>query len=263
METPSFVNLELSLALPLATLRLNRPAKLNALNAATLAELGQALEFLRGLDGLRAVILTGAGEKAFAAGADIAELAALDAAAGRETSRRGNAVLRALETFPVPVIAAINGFALGGGLELALACAIRLAAEHAKLGQPEVKLGLIPGYGGTQRLARLVGRGAALEMILAGDPITASEALRVGLVNRVVPAAELLPAAEALAQRIAANAPLAVGFCLEAVRQGGDMDIESGLALEAALFGLSCSTADMKEGTRAFLEKRAPRFEGK
>lgn len=249
--------------LPLARVTIDRPAKLNALNLATLGELRQAFEYLRELAGLRAVILTGAGEKAFAAGADISEIGALDAVAARRFSQRGNDLFLALERFPVPVIAAINGFALGGGMELALACALRLASENAYLGQPEVKLGLIPGYGGTQRLARLIGPGPALEMILAGEPITAAEAHRLGLVNRAVPAAELLPAAEALAAKIAANAPLAVSFCLQAVREGMEMGLEQGLALESNLFALSCATADMREGTRAFLEKRAPVFQGK
>lgn len=261
--TEPLENLILSIELPLAIVTLNRPAKMNALNRATLTDLVAAFAHLRGLVGLRAIILTGAGDKAFAAGADIAELATLDAVAGHALSQRGNEVFQAIAEFPIPIIAALNGMALGGGLELAMACTLRLAAEHAKLGQPEVKLGLIPGYGGTQRLARLIGSGPALELILAGDPISATEALRVGLVNHVLPAAELLPAAEALARRIAANAPLAVSFCLEAVRQGLDMSLAQGLAHEASLFGLVCSTGDMKEGTRAFLDKRPARFEGK
>ncbi|MGH9518929.1 MAG: enoyl-CoA hydratase/isomerase family protein [Terriglobales bacterium] len=256
-------NLRLKVELPLATITLNRPSKKNALNRATLAELEAVLHHLRGLEGVRALILTGAGEKAFAAGADIQELASLDAVAAHALSQRGNAIFQLLADMPIPVIAALNGVALGGGLELALACTIRLAAEHARLGQPEVKLGLIPGYGGTQRLARLIGSGPALEIILSGEPVSAAEALRVGLVNRVLPAVELLPAAETLARRIAANAPLAVSFCLEAVRQGLNASLEQGLALEASLFGLVCSTTDMKEGTRAFLEKRAAQFEGK
>lgn len=261
--TEPLENLSLKIELPLATITLNRPSKMNALNRATLAELEGVLHHLREVEGLRAIVLTGAGEKAFAAGADIQELAALDAVAAHALSQRGNEVFQALANMPVPVIAALNGVALGGGLELALACTLRLAAEHARLGQPEVKLGLIPGYGGTQRLARLIGSGPALEIILSGEPISATEALRLGLVNRVLPAADLLPAAEALARRIAANAPLAVSFCLEAVREGLNASLEQGLALEASLFGLVCSTADMKEGTRAFLEKRAAHFEGK
>jgi enoyl-CoA hydratase len=261
--SPPLQNVVLTVELPLARVTLSRPAKLNALNRATLEELSRVFGHLRGLEGLRAVILTGAGEKAFAAGADIAEIAALDPLAARGFSQAGNDLFRLIELFPVPVVCAINGFALGGGCELAMACTLRLASENAHLGQPEVKLGLIPGYGGTQRLARLIGRGPALEMLLAGDPISAAEALRLGLVNHVVPQAELLPAAEALARKIAANAPRAVEFCLEAVRRGLDMGLEEGLALEANLFALSCSTEDMKEGTRAFLEKRAPRFHGR
>ncbi|MGH9416721.1 MAG: enoyl-CoA hydratase/isomerase family protein [Terriglobales bacterium] len=255
--------LELALSPPLARVTVNRPAKLNALNQTVIAELDQVFAELEPTPDLRAVILTGAGEKAFVAGADIAELAALDAVAARAASQRGQALFNRIARFPRPVIAAINGFALGGGLELALACTFRLAAENAKLGQPEVKLGLIPGYGGTQRLARLVGEAAALELILTGEPIYAAEALRLGLVNHVVPAAGLLAAAEDLARKIAANAPLAVEFCLEAVRHGQDMNLEQGLALEASLFALSCATEDMKEGTRAFLEKRAPQFHGR
>lgn len=256
-------NLLVSIEPPLARVVINRPERLNALNLATLAELDQAFEHLRGAAGVRAVLLTGAGPKAFAAGADVSEIASLDAVAALEFSQRGNALFRRIERFPRPVIAAINGFALGGGLELAMAATLRLASENAWLGQPEVKLGLIPGYGGTQRLARLIGPGPALQLIIAGDPVTAAEALRLGLVNQVVPAAELMAAAEALARNIAAHAPLAIEFCLQAVRAGMEMSLDQGLALEASLFALSCATQDMKEGTRAFLEKRAPQFEGR
>jgi len=263
MSMPALATLQLDIQLPLARITLNRPDKLNALNRALLAELRQAFGHLRGLHGLRCVVLTGAGPKAFAAGADIAEIGALDAVAAHAFSQAGNDLFRQIENFPVPVLCAINGFALGGGLELAMACALRFASENAWLGQPEVKLGLIPGYGGTQRLARLVGTGPALEMILAGDPVSAADALRLGLVTRVLPAAELLPAIEDLGRKIAANAPLAVQYALHAVRQGAEMPIEQGLALEASLFALSCSTADMQEGTRAFLEKRAAKFEGR
>lgn len=248
---------------PLARITIDRPEKLNALNAATIAELEQALAEVQAAPELRVIILTGAGEKAFVAGADIAELSALDPIAGREYARRGQALLRALELSPKPVIAAINGHALGGGLELALACSVRLAAEHAKLGQPEVKLGLIPGYGGTQRLPRLIGAGRALELLLTGEPLTAAAALACGLVNAVTPAAELLPRAEALAAKMAANAPLATRLCLEAVRRGLEMNLEEALVLESSLFALCCASSDMKEGTRAFLEKRAARFEGR
>ncbi|HXR98475.1 MAG TPA: enoyl-CoA hydratase-related protein [Terriglobales bacterium] len=247
----------------IARVTLDRPAKLNALNLATLAELQRAFAELRGAPGLRVVILTGAGEKAFAAGADVSELAALDAVRAREVSQAGNEVFLEIERFPHPVIAAINGFALGGGLELAMACAIRIASDNAYLGQPEVKLGLTPGYGGTQRLARLIGQGRALELILGGDPVSAHEAHRLGLVNRVVAPAELAAAATELATKIAANAPLAVTYCLEAVRRGAEMSLEEGLALEASLFALSCATADMKEGTGAFLAKRPAVFKGR
>lgn len=260
---PAFATIQLELQPPLARVTLNRPEKFNALNGALLAELRQAFEHLRAVGGLRCIVLTGAGAKAFAAGADIEEIGSLDAVAAHAFSQAGNDLFRQIETFPIPVLCAINGFALGGGLELAMACALRYASENAKLGQPEVKLGLIPGYGGTQRLARAVGAGPALEMILAGDPIPAVEALRIGLVNRVLPQAELLPAMEDLGRKIAANAPLAVQYALHAVRQGAEMGVEQGLALEASLFALSCATADMKEGTRAFLEKRAAKFEGR
>ncbi len=249
---------------PVARVTLARPEKLNALDQATLLELDRVFEHLRGqvAAGLRAVIVTGAGERAFAAGADIAELAGLDAAAALEASRRGNRVFSKIAAFPVPVIAALNGFALGGGLELALACTLRIAAEHAKLGQPEVRLGLIPGYGGTQRLPRLIGRGPALQMLLSGEPVDAATALRLGLVNQVVPAEGLMAAAEACAATIAANGPLAVQYCLEAVRAGAEGGLSQGLELESRLFGMSFATEDMKEGTRAFLEKRKPEFRG-
>ncbi len=259
---PELHTLRLEITPPLARLTLARPEKLNALNRATLEELDAALEHLRGAAGVRAIVLTGSGEKAFAAGADIGEIAGLNAVEARKFSQAGNELFRKLELFPIPVIAALNGFALGGGCELALACTLRIAAENAKLGQPEVKLGLIPGYGGTQRLARLIGTGPALQLLLTGEPIGAAEALRVGLVNQVVAAGELAAAAEALALKIAANAPLAVQFCLAAVRGGMEAGLESGLALEASLFALSCATQDMQEGTRAFLEKRAPQFQG-
>ena len=256
-------NVKLEIKPPLARITIDRPEKMNALNLATIAELEQAFATVAAEAAVRAVVVTGAGEKAFVAGADIGELAALDPIAGREYGRRGQALFRAIELSPKPVIAAINGHALGGGLELALACSFRIAAEHAKLGQPEVKLGLIPGYGGTQRLPRLIGAGRALEMLLTGEPITAPAALACGLVNAVVPAAELLSRAETLAAKAAANAPLAVRLCLEAVRRGLEMNLEEGLYLESSLFALCCGSADMKEGTRAFVEKRAARFEGR
>lgn len=257
-----FEHLLVDIEPPLARITIHRPTRLNALNLATLEELGRALEQVRADRQVRALILTGAGERAFVAGADIRELAELDALGAREYSRRGQELFRALELFPIPVIAAINGFTLGGGLELALACTLRIAAEGAKLGLPEVKLGLLPGFGGTQRLARLIPAGLALEMMLSGEPVTAAEALRSGLVNRVVAAEELMAEAEKLAQRIAANAPLAVRFCLEAVRRGAEMSLDEAMAFESSLFGLACCTQDMKEGTRAFLEKRTPQFQG-
>jgi enoyl-CoA hydratase len=242
---------------------IDRPKVRNALNAQTVAELRDTFEAARTDDAVKAVVLTGAGEKAFVAGADINELAPLDPIAGKETSSRGQDVFFAIERFPKPVIAAINGFALGGGCELALACHIRIAAENAQIGLPEVTLGIIPGYGGTQRLARLVGKGKALEIICTADRIDAAEAERLGLVNRVVPAEQLLSAAEAMARRIAANGPVAVRCAIEAVMSGSEMPIEEGMFLESTLFGLLCATEDMKEGMKAFLEKRPAAFKGK
>ena len=242
---------------------INRPEKLNALNRKVIAELDECFGGIQSDDEVRVVILTGAGEKAFVAGADIGELAALTSLESRETSARGQLVLDRIENLGKPVIAALNGYALGGGCELAMACALRIASENARLGQPEVKLGIIPGYGGTQRLARLIGRGRALELILTGDPVSAQEAYRLGLVNAVVPLAELIPSCEALARKIAANAPLAIKFALEAVQHGLQMTLDEGQFLEANLFGLCCTTEDMKEGTRAFLEKRPAQFKGK
>ena len=241
----------------------NRPKVLNALNRKTMEELGDLLAGARDDPEVRALILTGAGEKAFVAGADINELAQRTPVDGKELSLFGQGVLHMLETMGKPSIAAINGYALGGGCEVALACTIRLASKTAKLGQPEVKLGIIPGYGGSQRLARLCGKGAAHELILTGEMVSADEALRIGLVNHVVEPAELIPAAEALARKIIANAPLAVRFAMEAVEHGTEMPQEEGLFLEATLFGLCCATQDMREGTRAFLEKRAAQFKGK
>ena len=241
----------------------NRPEKLNALNRKTMDELHDCFQEIERDDEVRAVILTGAGEKAFVGGADINELAVQTPVEGKEMSVRGQKVLDLIEHLGKPVIAAVNGYALGGGCELALACTLRVASENARLGQPEVKLGLIPGYAGTQRLPRLVGRGRALEMLLSGEPVSAAEAYRIGLVNQVAPAQDLIAAAEKLAQKILANAPLAVKFALEAVNHGLEMTQAEGQFLEANLFGLCCSTADMKEGTRAFLEKRPARFTGK
>jgi enoyl-CoA hydratase len=241
----------------------NRPEKLNALNRKTMDELQDCFQEIEGDDEVRAVILTGAGEKAFVGGADINELATQTPVEGKEMSVRGQRILDLIEHLGKPVIAAVNGYALGGGCELALACTIRIASENARLGQPEVKLGLMPGYAGTQRLPRLVGKGRALEMLLSGDPISAAEAYRIGLVNQVVPAQDLIATAEKLAQKILANAPLAVKFALEAVNHGLEMTEAEGQFLEANLFGLCCTTADMKEGTRAFVEKRPARFTGK
>jgi enoyl-CoA hydratase len=242
---------------------IHRPEKLNALNAQVVRELEECFHALAVEEAVRVVILTGAGEKAFVAGADIGELAALTPFEGREFARRGQRVFEHIEHSGKPVIAAVNGYALGGGCELAMACALRIASENARFGQPEVKLGIIPGYGGTQRLARLVGKGRALELITTGDPIPAQEAFRLGLVSQVVPLPDLIPACEAIARKIIANAPLAVKFALEAVNHGMEMTLEEGLFLEASLFGLCCTTEDMKEGTRAFLEKRPPQFKGK
>lgn len=241
----------------------NRPAKLNALNRQVMEELLDCFQALAKDDEVRVAIVTGAGEKAFIAGADINELAVQSPVEGKETSLRGQRVLDCIENLGKPVIAALNGYALGGGCELAMACTLRVASENVRLGQPEVKLGIIPGYAGTQRLPRLVGKGRALEIILTGEPITAQEAYRIGLVNQVVPQQELLAAAEKLAQKIVALAPLAIKFALEAVNHGLQMSEAEGQFLEATLFGLCCTTADMKEGTRAFLEKRPPKFVGK
>jgi enoyl-CoA hydratase/carnithine racemase len=247
----------------IAYITFNRPKVLNALNRQTMQELLIALGAAKLDDAVRVVILTGSGEKAFIAGADINELAQQTPVDGKEMSIFGQGVLRILETMGKPSIAAINGFALGGGCELALACSIRLASRNAKLGQPEVKLGILPGYGGSQRLARLCGKGVAHELVLGAEMISADEAMRIGLVNHVYEPADLMPAAEALAKKIAANAPLAVQYAMEAIEHGMEMPQEEGLFLEATLFGLCCATEDMKEGTRAFLEKRAAQFKGK
>jgi len=246
-----------------AVVTLSRPEKYNALNRALLTELEQVVTSLRGDASVRAVVVTGAGDKAFVSGADIGELAVLDTRGAEEASAFGSRIFRQLETGPQFVIAAVNGFALGGGCELALACHVRLASDNAKFGLPEVTLGIIPGYGGTQRLTRLVGLGMASELIATGRMIDAAEALRIGLVNRVVPQAELLPAALALAKQAAANAPLAVAAALEAARRGLDSDIDQGLRLESTLFGILGSTADMHAGLNAFLEKKKVAFEGK
>ena len=247
----------------IAYITFNRPKVLNALNRKTVEELREALLDARDDSAVRVLILTGSGEKAFVAGADIGELAQQTPVNGKEFSLFGQAVFHLLETMGKPSICAINGFALGGGCELALSCTIRIAAKTARLGQPEVKLGILPGYGGSQRLARLCGKGVAHELCLTGEMITADEALRVGLVNHVYEPAELLPAAETLAKKIIANAPLAVKFTMEAIERGSEMPLEEGLFLEATLFGVACATEDMREGTKAFLEKRPPQFKGK
>ncbi len=247
----------------IAYVTVNRPQKLNALNQKAVQELTDCFERIDASSEVGGVILTGAGEKAFVAGADINELAALTPAGARETALGGQALMNAIENLGKPVIAAINGFALGGGCELAMACTLRIASENARFGQPEVKLAIIPGYAGTQRLPRLVGKGRALEMILSGEPINAQEAWRIGLVNQVVALPDLLPAAEKAVQKIMANGPLAVRYSLEAVNHGVEMAKNDSERLEANLFGLCCATEDMKEGTRAFLEKRPAQFSGK
>jgi enoyl-CoA hydratase len=259
----AYDNLLFEVSEQIARITFNRPNVLNALNRKTMDELGDCLKKVRADDAIRVLILTGAGEKAFIAGADINELSQQTPVNGREFTLYGQEIIHRLETLGKPAIAAINGFALGGGCELALACTLRIATRNAKLGQPEVKLGIIPGYGGSQRLPRLCGKGVAHELILTGEMITAEEALRIGLVNRVVEPAELLATAEAIAKKIIANAPLAVKYALEAVERGMEMPQEEGLYLEATLFGLCCATQDMREGTRAFLEKRPPKFEGR
>jgi enoyl-CoA hydratase len=259
----AYDNLLFEVSDKIARITFNRPNVLNALNRKTMDELGDCLKKVHADDDIRVLILTGAGEKAFIAGADINELSQQTPVNGREFTLYGQEIIHRLETLGKPAIAAINGFALGGGCELALACTLRIASRNAKLGQPEVKLGIIPGYGGSQRLPRLCGKGVAHELILTGEMISAEESLRVGLVNRVVDSSELLATAEAIAKKIIANAPLAVKYAMEAVERGMEMPQEEGLYLEATLFGLCCATQDMREGTRAFLEKRPPKFEGR
>ena len=246
-----------------ATITFNRPKVLNALNRKTVEELQSALLDARDDATVRVLILTGAGEKAFVAGADIGELSQQTPVSGKDFSLFGQGVFHLLETMGKPSICAINGFALGGGCELALTCSIRIASKTARLGQPEVKLGILPGYGGSQRLARLCGKGMAHELCLTGEMINAEEALRIGLVNHIYEPAELLPAAHAIAKKIVANGPLAVKFTMEAIERGVEMPLEQGLFLEATLFGVACATEDMREGTKAFLEKRPADFKGK
>ncbi|MGE3955335.1 MAG: enoyl-CoA hydratase-related protein [Vicinamibacterales bacterium] len=247
---------------PVATITINRPKVLNALNAQTLDELGRTLVDLQSDPAVRALIITGAGDRAFVAGADINELAQQSPVSGREMARGGQQVFDRIEQLGKPVVAAINGYALGGGCELAMACTLRIAADTARLGQPEINLGLLPGYAGTQRLPRLVGPGRALELLLTGTPITAAEAERIGLVNRVVPAADLLTEARKLASALAGQAPIAVRYIMDAVQAGAQMPFADACLYEATLFGLAAATDDMREGTRAFLDKRKPTFKG-
>ena len=246
-----------------ALVTINRPKVLNALNQPTMDELGRAFLELKQDETVRAIILTGAGEKAFVAGADINELAVQTPTGGREHALKGQQVFEAIERLGKPVIAAINGYALGGGCELAMACTLRIAADTAKLGQPEITLGILPGYAGTQRLSRLVGKGKAMELILTGVPIGAEEAMRIGLVNRVVAAADLMTEARTLAQQLARNAPIAMAYIMSAINEGLEMPFAEACAFEATLFGLVASTDDMREGTSAFLEKRKAEFKGR
>ena len=258
-----FQNLAFDVHDRVATIRVNRPDKLNALNDETIAELDDAIGVVERRDDVSGVLLTGAGAKAFVAGADIAELARQGPTDGRARALRGQAVFARIESSAKPVIAALNGFALGGGCELAMACHIRIAADTAKLGQPELKLGITPGYGGTQRLARLVGTGRALQLLLTAEMIDAAEAYRIGLVNKVVPASDLLAEAERMLRQIIAFGPIAIARCIEAVNRGADLPLAAGLELEASYFGLLSATDDMREGMTAFLEKRAARFTGR
>src|SRR6476469_1719658 len=256
-------NVKLEKKNAIAYVTIDRPKVLNALNMATMQELWQVFSDLKDDKQVRVVILTGSGEKAFVAGADINELAKNSPVEAKAYTHKGQATLDLIENLGKPVIACMNGFALGGGCEIAMACTLRLASDNAKLGQPEVKLGIIPGYGGTQRLPRLVGKGLAMQLVLAGEMITAQEAHRIGLVNEVTAPADLMPRAEAIAQKIIANAPLAVQYAMEAVNKGLEMTLAEGLYLEATLFGVCCATEDKKEGTTAFLEKRAAQFKGR
>lgn len=258
-----YVNVQLRKEAPLGWIIINRPDKLNALNAETIRELYSAFMSLRDDPEIKSVILTGSGDKAFVAGADINELARLDYSSGKDYVLEGQELTKLIENYRKPVIAAINGFALGGGTELALACHIRIASKNAKMGQPEVKLGLIPGFGGTQRLARLVGKGKAMELVLSGKMIDAQEALAIGLVNSVVPQSDLVSTCEVLAGEMMANAPLALEYSIRAINEGLDKSLPESLLLEAELFGTACSSEDSDEGTKAFLEKRKANFQGK
>ena len=242
---------------------INRPDKLNALNGKTIDELDDVFDKIKNDSEIFVVVITGSGEKAFVAGADISELNKLDVISAKEFSEKGNRVFRKIETLDKPVIAAVNGFALGGGCELALACHIRIASENAKFGQPEVNLGIIPGYGGTQRLARVINSARALEMILTGDMVSAEEALRIGLVNKIYPQSELLTKTFDLADKISSKGQQAIRFALKAVKSTDNISLTEGLAYEASLFALVCGTEDIKEGTKAFLEKRKPSFKNR
>jgi len=259
----TFENILLEKKNAISYVTVNRPKVLNALNMATMEELRTAFTDIKNDPAMRVAILTGSGEKAFIAGADISELAKHHAVSGKEYTHRGQSVLDLIENLGKPVIACINGFALGGGCEIAMACTMRLASQNAKLGQPEVKLGIIPGYGGTQRLPRLVGKGMAMHLVLTGEMISAEEAHRIGLVNEVTAPADLILRAEAIAQKIIANAPLAIQYAMEAVNRGLELTLPDALYLEATLFAVCCATEDKKEGTAAFLEKRAPQFKGR
>jgi enoyl-CoA hydratase len=259
----SYENIKVETRDEVAIVTVNRPEKLNALNDRTVEELEQAFTAIGSDPAVRGVILTGTGEKAFVAGADIGELATQSPVDGRERSVRGQRVLDRIEGLGKPVVAAVNGFALGGGCELAMACHVRVASENAKLGTPEVKLGIMCGYAGTQRLSRLVGKGRALELLLTGDMVDAQEAYRIGLVNKVVPKDQLLAEAEGLLRKMLANGPISLRFTLDAVSRGLQMPFAEAQTYEATLFGLICTTEDMKEGTTAFLEKRPPKFQGK
>jgi enoyl-CoA hydratase len=256
-----YKTIEVSVADRIATVTINRPDKLNALNVAVFDDLTTLVEELGNRADVGGAIITGAG-RAFVAGADISELESLNALQAKALARRGQLVFNRLESLHKPVIAAINGFALGGGCEFAMACHVRIASEAAKFGQPEVKLGLIPGYGGTQRLPRLVGKGRALQLLMTGEIIDAAEALRIGLVNKVVPAADLMKTAQEMMKAMLANAPMALGGCIEIVNRGYDISLGDALAAEATAFGLLFSSDDKREGTRAFLEKRTPSFKG-
>ena len=263
VTTPIFTNVLYEKKNAIAYVTLNRPTVLNALNKSIVADLKAAFEDARDDSEVRGVILTGAGDKAFAAGADVSEVINDSAVVAEEKTRYGQGVTSLIENLGKPVVAAVNGYALGGGCELAMACTIRLAAETAKFGQPEVKLGIMPGYGGSQRLPRLIGKGRALQLILSGDPINAQEAYRIGLANEVVPNANLIARAEAILKQIMANAPLGVKYSIEAVNRGLETSLDEGLVLEASLFALCAATEDKKEGMSAFLGKRPPKFQGR